>query len=67
MSRLASRPTDASRGVIVVVDFGARAATDLQTLAVARIGLGAIIASFASTSLETTVLWLGRALSLEKR
>jgi hypothetical protein len=39
----------------------------LQTLAVARIGLGAIIASFASTSLETTVLWLGRALSLEKR
>lgn len=66
MSRLASRITNASRGVIVVVDFGAGAATDFQALAIAREGLGSVIASIASASLETAVLWLSRALSLEK-
>lgn len=65
MSRFASRPTNASRGVKVVVDFGAGAATDLEALAVARVGLGSVIASLASAGLETAVLRLGRALSLE--
>lgn len=67
MSWFASRPTNALRGVQVVVDFGAGAATDLQALAVAREGLGSVITSLASASLETAVLWLGWALSLEKR
>lgn len=60
-------PTNASRGVIVVVDFGAGATTDLHAVAIALVGLGSVIASLAVGSLETAVLWLGRALSLEKR
>lgn len=64
MSRPVSRPTNASRGVIVVVDFGAGAATVLEALAVARVGLGSVITSLASAGLDTAVLKLGRALSL---
>lgn len=63
----AGRPTNTLRGVEVVVDFGAGAATDLYAVAIALVGLGSVIASLAVGSLETAVLGLGRALSLVKR
>lgn len=63
----ARRPTNAFRRVGVVVDFGTGAGTDFRAVAFAIKGIRTEIASLAIDRLETAVLWLDRALSLEKR